>query len=216
MIDDGAKTDKLAGGGRREDAPDTLVSAGEYGASGPLSPIEKLRGECAELKLLLERYRRAIEMSLDAMVAADEDGKVTMWNPAAERLFGYSQEEALGSNIELLVPPGFKDRHRGGMKRFLLTGEGPIIGHVVKVEGLRKDGSTMPIEMSLSAERVEGRWVFMAILRDDAERRRLEEDMKERLVEVERLAKTMVGREIKMEDLRKEIARLRNKADKKA
>src|SRR4030065_263398 len=81
--------------------------------------------------------------------------------------------EAIGADVVRLVPPGLRERHRQGMERFLSTGQGAIIGRVVDVEGLRSDGSLVPVEMSLSAERGDGRWVFMAILRDDTARRRL-------------------------------------------
>ena len=181
-----------------------------------LPPAGDLKRGSLELQRLSDKYRMAVEISLDAMVAVDEDGTITLWNPAAERLFGYPLEEALGTNIERLVPPGLRERHRSGKERFLSTGQGTIIGHVIEVEGLRKDGSLVPVEISLSGERVDGRWVFMAILRDDAARRRLAGDMKARLVEVERLARTMVGREIKMEELRQEIALLKKMVSEKA
>jgi len=178
--------------------------------------VERLRGEVAELKSLSDKYRRAIEISLDAMVGADESGRITLWNPAAERLFGFTAEEVLGTDVSRLVPPALREKHRQGMERFLATGHGELIGRVVEVEGFRNDGTIVPVEMSLSAERVDGRWVFMAILRDDTARRKLEEDLKGRLLEVERLARTMVGREIKMEELRKEINLLKKKSGQEA
>lgn len=181
-----------------------------------LPPAGDLKRGSLELQRLSDKYRMAVEISLDAMVAADEDGRITLWNPAAEKLFGYAKQEAVGMNIDVLVPEELRERHRQGMERFLSTGQGTIIGHVVEVEGLRKDGSLVPVEISLSAEKVDGRWVFMAILRDCAARRKLEEELKTRLVEVERLARTMVGREIKMEELRKEIALLKKMVSEKA
>ncbi len=181
-----------------------------------LPPAGDLKRGSLELQRLSDNYRMAIEISLDAMVAADESGRITLWNPAAEKLFGYAKQEAVGMNIDVLVPEELRERHRNGKERFLSTGQGTIIGHVVEVEGLSRDGSLVDLEMSLSAEKVEGRWVFMAILRDDTARRRLEAELKTRLVEVERLARTMVGREIKMEELRKEIAALKKKVSEKA
>jgi len=180
------------------------------------SEVERLRGDIAELKSLSDKYRRAIEISLDAMVGADETGKITLWNPAAERLFGLAAHEALGTDVGRLVPPELREKHRQGVERFLATGRGAIIGHVVEVDGLRGDGTKVPVEMSLSAERVDGRWVFMAILRNDTTHKKLEGELKSRLIEVERLARTMVGREIKMEELRKEIALLKKKSGQKA
>jgi hypothetical protein len=114
--------------------------------------------------------------------------------------------------MTILVPDEFKKKHKEGMERFLRTGESSLIGKIVKVEGVRKDKSRVPIEMSLSTDNIDGKWVFMAILRDNSERQRLEDEVRNRLIEMERLTKLMVGREIKMEELRREIMALRNKA----
>lgn len=205
-----------AGEGLKEAGAGPRYAREEPGEATVLQLLEELKADRAELRRLLDKYRRAIEISLDAMVAVDEDGVITLWNPAAEKFFGYSSDEALGTNVEMLVPPGLRERHRRGKERFLSTGQGSIIGHVVEVEGICKDGSLMPLEMSLSAEKVDGRWVFMAILRDSAARRKLEEELKTRLVEVERLARFMVGRELKMEDLRREIAVFKKNSAEKA
>ncbi|MDP2690137.1 MAG: PAS domain S-box protein, partial [Deltaproteobacteria bacterium] len=185
------------------------VKAGDF---KPVTLLEGLKRERAALKKLSDDYRRAIEMSLDAMIVADESGVITLWNPAAERLFGYSREEALGMDIEALVPEDLKEKHRKGMEKFLKTGEAAIIGSVVEVEGVSKDGVRVPIEMSLSANKADNGWVFMAIVRDDTRRRKLEDELKARLVEMERLMKLMAGREIKMDELRKEVWELREKA----
>ncbi len=198
----------------REDVVKVALEPVKAGDFKPVTLLEGLKRERAALKRLSDDYRRAIEMSLDAMISADETGVVTLWNPAAERLFGYSREEAIGMDIGALVPDDLKEKHRAGMERFLKTGEAALIGRVVEVEGVGKDGVRVPIEMSLSANKADGGWVFMAIIRDDTRRRKLEDELKTRLVEMERLTKLMVGREIKMEELRKEVLELREKAAK--
>lgn len=177
----------------------------------PLRLIEEMKKDKAELNRISGEYRKAIDMSLDAMVSAGEEGRIALWNPAAQKLFGYSEEEMMGQDVSVLVPDALRQRHRQGMERFLKTGEGGIIGRVVELQGLCKDGTVIPVEMSLSAERVDGRWVFMAIIRDDRVRKSLEEELKTRLDETERFTRLMVGREIKMEELRREIAALREK-----
>lgn len=177
----------------------------------PITLLEELRSGRAEIKKLSDSYSRAVEMSIDAIVCSDEDGRITLWNRAAEKIFGYTAKEAIGLCVAALVPDELKEKHREGMARFVRTGESSLIGKVVKVEGLRKDGASVPIEMSLSANNVDGKWVFMAILRDNSERNRLEDEAQTRLIEMERLTKLMVGRELKMEELRKEVMELRSK-----
>ena len=119
--------------------------------------------------------RRIVEMSLDAIISADESDTVILWNPAAERMFGYLEREALGMSVKRLMPEEYRERHALGLERFRETGVPTIIGRTVEVEGLRKDGSRFPLEISLSAERGKGGWVFTGILRDITVRKKIEE-----------------------------------------
>lgn len=155
------------------------------------------------------RFERAVVSSLDAIVATDEDGMITLWNPAAAAIFGYGAEEAVESRVEILVPEYLRERHRTGLKNFVATGKATLIGKITELEALRKDGTALPIELSLSAEKVNGRWAFTGIIRDITWRKRLEEELRQRLSETERLNRIMIGRELKMEELRKEITDLK-------
>ncbi|MBI5343787.1 MAG: PAS domain S-box protein [Deltaproteobacteria bacterium] len=159
-------------------------------------------------------YRNTVYMSYDAIVSAGEDGRVVLFNPAAMNMFGYTETEALDMNVEAFMPEEYRERHHVGMEYFLKTGKGPLIGKVSAVEGLKKDGSRFPADLSLSAERIGGAWVFTAVIRDVTSRLALEKDIKDRLLEMERLNRLMVGRELKMEELRQEIRELREKIDK--
>ncbi|MBI5468612.1 MAG: PAS domain S-box protein, partial [Deltaproteobacteria bacterium] len=107
------------------------------------------------------------------------------------------------------MPDEYRDARRRGMDRFLATGETKVIGKTVGLEGLRRDGTRFPVELSLSAERLDGSWMFIGVIRDVTQRRRLENELEQRLAEMERMNKVMVGRELKMEELRQEIRRLR-------
>ncbi len=158
-----------------------------------------------------EEYRKIVELSFDAIVVADEDGIIRFWNPAAERMFGYSAEEAIGMSVNKLMPDEWRERHGSAIERFKATGAQKTIGRTIEVEGQRKDGSRFMKEMSLSAEKVSDRWVFMAVMRDVTERKRMENELRERLEDVERLNRLMVGRELKMEELRKELKRLKER-----
>lgn len=157
------------------------------------------------------KYRMAVEMSLDAIVSAGEDGVITLWNKAAGRIFGYTEEEAIGMGISTLMPEELRERHSRAFKRFIETGEGAVVGKSVVVEGLRKGGEKFPADLSLAAERYDGRWVFTAVIRDITERKRLEEELRKNLRDLETLNKFLVRRELKMEELRREIKRLKER-----
>lgn len=121
--------------------------------------------------------KRIFEVSVDAIVTADEDGKIILWNAASERMFGYSAEEASGFPIQDLVPEKYLERHCKGISRFRKTEKPVLAGKTVEVEGKRKDGSVFPVEMSLFADKSSGKWEFTAILRDITGRKSAEEQV---------------------------------------
>lgn len=122
-----------------------------------------------------ERYRRLVESSVDAIVSCDEGRRIVGWNPAAEDMFGYSSDEVVEKQLDdLLVPDAYRDGHVEGYQRFLETGDGVIMGRTVEIEAKRKGGETLPVEMSLSAARIDGSFRFTAIIRDITDRKRME------------------------------------------
>ncbi len=122
---------------------------------------------------------KIVDMSLDAIVSSDEKDRIILWNPAAERMFGYTKKEALEMCVKDLIPEKYRDKHLQGVRRFIATEKPVLIGSIVEVEGLRKDGSIFPKEVSLSAEKVDGLWLFTAIMRDITERKELENRLRE-------------------------------------
>ena len=115
----------------------------------------------------------------DAVVVGDAaTGRIVLWSPAAERLFGYSVAEALGEPIEIVVPVSLKDRHRAGLTRFAATGSGPLIDAGVPVElpAVRKGGDAITVELSLTPiERADVPGCFvLAIVRDATARKQAE------------------------------------------
>jgi len=122
-----------------------------------------------------ERLRAIAETSRDAIVAADQEGRVTYWNPTAEIMFGYTKEEMKGQPLTRIIPERFRDAHIAGVQRFVTTGQSRIIGRTIEVTGLRKDGTEFPVELSLAAWKSEGQWTFAAIIRDVTERKRIEQ-----------------------------------------
>src|SRR5262245_13193983 len=106
----------------------------------------------------------------------EASGAVQEINPASERVFGFSRSEAIGKELaELIIPPRFRERHRQGLARYLRTGEGPLIGKLIEIEALRRDGSEIMVALAIDATHVNGSPIFTAYLRDITERKRVEE-----------------------------------------
>ncbi len=122
-----------------------------------------------------EKYRSLTQSAGDAIVSADSHGRIISWNQAAERIFGYREEEVLGQPLTILMPDEFHHRHEEGMARFLETGEPHIIGSTSELTGRRRDGSDFPIELSLSSWSTKEGVFFTGVIRDISRRKRIEE-----------------------------------------
>ena len=99
--------------------------------------------------------RGVIETAVDGILIIDSEGRIRLFNRAAELLFGYAADEVLGRNVTLLMPPPFADEHDGYLKRYLSTREPRIIGIGRDVQGRRADGSTFPMHLSVGEIRHE-------------------------------------------------------------
>ncbi|MGH6670722.1 MAG: PAS domain S-box protein [Xanthobacteraceae bacterium] len=104
----------------------------------------------------------------DAIVAADRDGLIQFWNPGAERIFGHSAQEARGHSLDIIIPERLRERHWQGFAKVMQTGESRYgSGDLLAVPALRKDGSTISVEFTITTIRQDGQIVGMiAILRD--------------------------------------------------
>lgn len=125
-----------------------------------------------------ERLRAVIDTALDAIITIDRRGIVETVNPAASRLFGYEAPEMVGNNVSMLMPEPHKHEHDGYIGAYLDTGKKKIIGTGRQVEGLTKDGDTIPMELSVSEMSIDGERYFTGILRDIRERVKLNEAMR--------------------------------------
>jgi len=128
-----------------------------------------------------ERYRAVAQSATDAIISADSAGNIVKWNQGAETIFGYSEADVIGQPATLLIPSRFREGHLAGMARMRDGGEPHVLGKVVEMEGVRKDGSEFPIEFSLAAWQVADRRYYTAIVRDITERKRAEETLKAQL-----------------------------------
>jgi PAS domain S-box-containing protein len=116
------------------------------------------------------RYRAIVDTAVDAILVINEAGIVSAFNPAAERLFGYGAAEVVGRNIRMLMPEPYHTEHDGYLERYRTTGERRIIGIGREVSGLRKDGSTFPLELSVAEWRAGEERFFTGVMRDITER----------------------------------------------
>jgi PAS domain S-box-containing protein len=126
-----------------------------------------------EIKESEEEFRAISTCARDAIVAADSAGEIVYWNPAAERMFGYSQEEAVGKNVlNLLVPP----RHHSFQSFFELIQSSKLLqGEITEFTALRKDGTEFPAELSTALMKIKNKSCFLGIVRDASERKKAEE-----------------------------------------
>ncbi len=122
-----------------------------------------------------ERFRAVVGATPDAVLLADYNGVVILWNQAAARLFGYTEEEVIGQPLTLLMPLRYREAHQAGMTRLEATGEARVMGRTVELHGLKKDGTEFPLELSLGSGKNSGRTFFSGIIRDITNRKQAEE-----------------------------------------
>ncbi len=119
----------------------------------------------------LAQSRTILEGALDAFIVIDSDSRIMEWNPAAERIFGWRREEVTGRFLyDTIIPVQFRDAHRDGVRRFLATGEGPILNRRLELTALRRDGEEISIELTVMPVESEGGLLMTAFLRDITER----------------------------------------------
>jgi PAS domain S-box-containing protein len=142
---------------------------------------QRLVGEIAQrehaeqaLRASERRYRQLTEGTHDAIVVANQQGIITLFNPAAQALFGYTEQEVCGQPLTVLMPGEYKEAHRRGFQRYLERRETRIIGRTVEVQGRRNTGEVFPLEMSLSAIDLPEGIGFLGVIRDLTERQRLQ------------------------------------------
>jgi PAS domain S-box-containing protein len=127
-----------------------------------------------ELRDSAQRFETVTESVNDAIVSAEEDGRIAFWNDGARSIFGYEQEDILGRDLTTLMPERFVEAHRKGLARYVETGRGNVVGRTIELVGVRSDGSEFPLELSLGEWRRGERRAFTGVIRDVTERKRTE------------------------------------------
>jgi two-component system sensor kinase FixL len=135
--------------------------------------------------------RSILETVPDAMIVIDERGIILSFSKAAERMFGYSEDDVLGENVSMLMPSPDRERHDGYLERYMRTGERRIIGVGRVLTARQRDGATFPIELSVGEARIGDDRVFTGFIRDLTERQQAElrvHDLQSVLAHVQRVS----------------------------
>jgi PAS domain S-box-containing protein len=127
----------------------------------------------------MARLTAVVETAVDGFILIDARGRILLFNPACERLFGYQAAEVFHENVKMLMPPVYSDHHDRYVSSFLRTGERKIIGTGREVIGLRKDGSTFPMELSVGEAKQDGESIFVGIVHDLTGRKHTEEQLRQ-------------------------------------
>lgn len=156
-----------------------MLVGGERKFTGVLHDLsDRVRLE-EQLRASEARWRAVIESAVDGIIVIDARGRIEAFNPAAERLFGYREQDVVGRNVNMLMPSPYHEEHDVYVARYLETGVRKIIGKGREVTGLRRDGTTFPLHLSVGEMEVNGQRRFTGIVHDLGERVRIEGQLRE-------------------------------------
>lgn len=145
-------------------------------ADGSLAGVSGVATDVTEQVRAERALRSILNSAIDGVITIDHRGQITEFNPAAERMFGYQREHALGHDLaDLLIPPALRDRHRFGIQRYLDSRTGVVLNQRTELSALHADGREFPVEISIVAIPDTEPPLFTGFIRDITERRRSEE-----------------------------------------
>ncbi len=124
------------------------------------------------------QFEALLDAAVDAIVVINHKGRIETVNPAAVRMFGYSSDELLGQNVAMLMPEPFRGEHDGYLARYRQTGHARIIGKGREAIGLRSDGSTFPLDLSIGEAHDPVAPLFVGIMRDITSRKEIEKALR--------------------------------------
>jgi PAS domain S-box-containing protein len=165
----------LSGAGR--------IHLGEHGEPlrgvGISQDVTDRRHAEAALELSEKRKAAVLDSVIDCIITMNADGLVLEFNAAAERTFGYTKAEVIGRRLaDLIVPPLLRAAHTAGLAHYVATGEGPLIGKLLKVTAVRSDGFEIPVELTITAILSDKATIFTGVLRDITSRKKVDAELK--------------------------------------
>lgn len=138
--------------------------------------LAQIQGRDADLVRSEERFRLTVESALDAVITMDDQGRISGWNPHAEKTFGWSHAEAIGRSLaDTIIPPRYRDAHRNGLELFLKTGKGAVLNQRLELTALRRSGEEFAVELAILPLKLQTSYQFGAFVRDITERKRAEQ-----------------------------------------
>jgi PAS domain S-box-containing protein len=155
-----------------------------HGSDGKLIAGVATLVEIGPRRQMEVRMRSVIDNIVDGIIMIDARGSILSFNPAAERLFGYAATEVIGRNVRMLMPEPYRSTHDGILDHYLSAGEARVMSAAREVVGRRADGSTFPMDLAVGQFEVGDERYFTAIVRDITERRRLEDQLRDRVAEL--------------------------------
>lgn len=189
------ETERVCKNGHR--IPVALTASPLRGRNGEMTGVSTIVRNISERKIAEqalrdreERLQTILNTAADAIITIDQHGIIQSVNPATERMFLYSAAELIGQNVKMLMPPPYREEHDGYLANYAKTGIGKIIGIGREVVALRKDGSTFPIDLAVSA--VNHLNLYTGILRDITRRKDLEREV----VEIASLEQQRIGQDL--------------------
>tara|TARA_B100000029_G_scaffold488660_1_gene545462 strand:- start:87 stop:527 length:441 start_codon:yes stop_codon:yes gene_type:complete len=141
----------------------------------------------------LYSYREIVENSQDAIILTNADGVIQIWNLGANKMFGYTSEEAVGKTLDIIIPDRFRDSHWGGFNNAMATGHSKYEEDMLSVPAIKKDGSRISIEFTIVMSKNEQGLPtgISAIIRDVSKRRQHDKQMQDRVAELEERLKEL-------------------------
>jgi PAS domain S-box-containing protein len=135
----------------------------------------------------VDQGQAILNLAHSAFISMDEDGRIIYWNIRAEEMFGLTREQAIGRVLaDTIIPERYHEEHRRGLRRFLETGEGPVLNKRIELSALGPDGSEFPVELTISSLREGDAWTFHGFVADISERHEAEQERQRLLAELER------------------------------
>ncbi len=159
---------------------------------GVIRDITKRKNTEEALRLSEKRFRSFAQTANDAIITSDSSGRIIFWNIRAERMFGYTSQEALDKNSIMIIPERFRVFYDIEINKIIRPmnkieiADSTLIGRMAEIVGLRKDGSEFPIELSFSSWNSEGKSFFTSIIRDITERKQLEDTVRRETSELKK------------------------------
>lgn len=137
-------------------------------------------------------FEKIVQNTFDGLIIISADGIITLFNPAAQNIFGYSQQEVMGKNITMLMPESSRNSHDNSLKRYVSTGVSNFVNkEAVDITGRKKNGETFPMKLAVNTIEIDGKSYFLGVVENISSRKKHEEELKmnfDRFSYVEELA----------------------------